>query len=39
MAKTKITTITKNYPAATLDKGIGPVSSSGIVKFNKNFLG
>lgn len=37
MAKTKITTITKNYPVATFDKGIGPISSSGIVKFNKKF--
>ena len=37
MAKTKITTIHKNYPAVTFDKGIGPVSSSGIIKFNKKF--
>lgn len=37
MAKTKITTIIKNYPAATFDKGIGSESSSGIIKFNKTF--
>ena len=37
MAKTKIIKIIKNYPAATFDKGIGPTSSSGIVKFNKIF--
>ena len=37
VGKTKITTIHKNYPALTFDKGIGPVSSSGVIKFNKTF--